>query len=196
MIFALDATEGNTSWPSGLALSLSASHARKVGLSVPDTPSLKEFQSQARLTSKASFFGCDNTEAPAIVYMPNHMVSYASNSSYSKLQWTGEEQHKMLQNGFDQLTEDDLPFCLSCLLSSRQKDVCESSSHPREEGRERVAWPIAMQDPCERCFSKYCWTPPEGHQLDSWETTSRAVDQVNQANFDGILASLLLSEDE
>jgi lysophospholipase len=208
VIFALDATEGNTSWPSGLALSLSAAHARREGLSVPETPNLEEFQTQERLTTKATFFGCyhggsdADAEAqpppPAIVYMPNHMVSYASNSSYGKLKWAMKEQEAMLQNGFDQLTEDDLPLCLSCLLSSRQKkddtSECEEDGEDGDGGGSEWKWPTPRRGQCERCFQKYCWTPPQGHHLDDWETTSRAVDEINEANFDGILASLLSSD--
>ena len=187
VIFALDATEGNTSWPSGLALSISASHARKVGLAVPETPNLREFQSQKNLTTKATFFGCYQREAPAIVYIPNHEVSYPSNFSYSKFAWTVEEQEAMLQNGFDQMTEGDLPLCVSCLLASRQKDSCDDTLTEEE-----LFWPISRRDQCEQCFHKYCWKTPEGHQNEAWESASHAVDAINRGNLEATLDALLL----
>lgn len=184
VIFALDATEGNTSWPTGLALSISASHARHVGLRVPDTPTLKQFAGDKNLTTRATFFGCHDVDMPAIVYIPNHEVSFPSNASFGKLQWTPEEQEAMLRNGFDQLTEDDLPECLSCLLTSRQKDNCGIVSKAEN------FWPREKVPQCERCFQKYCWIPDEGHNADSWESASNRVDEINTANFEGMLRSL------
>jgi len=187
VVFALDATEGDSNWPSGLALSLSASHARHVGLSIPDTPSLDTFVENKNLTNRASFHGCYDFDSPALVYIPNHEVSFASNFSYSKLQWDESEQYAMLQNGFDQLTEEDLPECLSCLLASRQHDMCservtrEVSDFWREDNVEK----------CTRCFNKYCWIPSEGYQLDDWERASKTVDDINKNNLESLLDGLL-----
>jgi len=86
-IIAVDASADTTySYPNGSALRTTFERAaileqnQDVRIRMPDVPSVNGFINGG-LNTRPVFFGCNNTDTPIIVYVPNYPWSYASNTS-------------------------------------------------------------------------------------------------------------------
>ena len=86
-IIALDNSADTTySWPNGSALRTTYERAlqletqQNVSIRMPVVPSTNGFVNDG-LNTRPVFFGCNETDTPIIVYIPNYPWSYASNIS-------------------------------------------------------------------------------------------------------------------
>ena len=86
-IIAFDASADTTySWPNGSALrttyerSLQLEQQQNVSIRMPQVPSINGFVNGG-LNTRPVFFGCNETDKPLIVYVPNYPWSYAANVS-------------------------------------------------------------------------------------------------------------------
>lgn len=117
-------------------------------------------------TTRPVFFGCYasdyltdqqiydrdlSTAPPLVIYLANAPISYDSNTSHFKLQYSTDEMEKMIQNGFDLATQSNDQIwskCVACATIQRENE---------RQGR----WDPT--DECQMCFDKYCW---DGKTLD------------------------------
>jgi lysophospholipase len=86
-IIAVDASADTTySYPNGSALRTTFERAaileqnQEVRIRMPAVPSVNGFINGG-LNTRPVFFGCNDTDTPIIVYVPNYPWSYASNTS-------------------------------------------------------------------------------------------------------------------
>ena len=95
------------------------------------------------LNNRTTFFGCNQTGVPLIVYIPNHPYTAYTNFSTFKLSYEDIEINSFLNNAMQEATGNgtNLPTCLACALTSR--------------ALQRAG--IAQSDQCEACFTQYCW---------------------------------------
>jgi len=111
---------------------------------MPSVPSVNGFINGG-LNTRPVFFGCNDTDTPIIVYVPNYPWSYASNVSTYQLAYTNDEAHGVVNSGMRSLTlngtVDNWPKCLACALSDR------SFSYTTEN----------RTSECQECFATWCW---------------------------------------
>ncbi|GKZ25456.1 lysophospholipase 1 [Aspergillus brasiliensis] len=155
VIFAIDSNNNNDgySWPTGE--SLIATYERTLAGYANDTsfPSIPDGNTFVNLglISHPTFFGCNSsnmtTPAPLIVYLPNHPVTYMSNTSTTDTTFNSSARDAMIDNGYNVATQangtldNEWSSCVGCAVLSRSLD------------RTHTAVPAA----CERCFQRYCW---------------------------------------
>jgi lysophospholipase len=150
-IIAVDASADTTySFPNGSALRTTFERAaileqnQDVRIRMPTVPSVNGFINGG-LNTRPTFFGCNDTDTPIIVYVPNYPWSYASNTSTYKLDYTKDEAHGVVNSGMRSLTlngtVEDWPKCLACALSDR------SFGYTAEN----------RTSECQQCFATWCW---------------------------------------
>lgn len=150
-IIAIDSSaDTNFAWPNGSALY--TQYQRASGLAqkynvtqrMPKVPSTRGFVNQG-LNARPTFFGCNDTTTPIIVYVPNYPWSAWSNTSTFMLEYSTEQASAILENGRRTLdlngTVSDWPTCLTCALIDNAVT---------ENGGQRSST-------CEGCFSRFCW---------------------------------------
>lgn len=93
-IIAVDASADTTySFPNGSALRTTFERVQifeqtqNVRIRMPEVPSVNGFINGG-LNTRPTFFGCNDTDTPVIVYVPNYPWSYASNVSTVSYQFT------------------------------------------------------------------------------------------------------------
>eukprot|EP00122_Pirum_gemmata_P000844 Pgem_evm2s752 len=116
-----------------------AEYSRKLGLPHPTVPTKEQFANPTNgLLNKTTFFGCFDKTAPTVVYIPHHIVTYATNFSTETFSYTDEEIMGFLQNGQSQiggqLGYKDLPVCIGCLLTNFMNHVSEECNQCIEYG--------------------------------------------------------------
>ena len=91
-IVAFDSSaDTNFSWPNGTALrttyerSIQLAQQQNVSIRMPAVPDANTFVNQG-LNTRPVFFGCNETDTPIIVYVPNYPWSYYANVSTVR-QW-------------------------------------------------------------------------------------------------------------
>lgn len=141
VLLANDNSNDVDGWPSGISLvaayNASQTSARLAGR-FPVVPAAGEFSTQ-----KAQFFGCNDTEAVTVVYLPNAEWTYASNTSTSQLEYSSTETIAMIANGNEvasQGEDDSWATCLACAIML--KEVGKAN----------------LPDGCDACLSEYCWS--------------------------------------
>ncbi|KAJ9301546.1 hypothetical protein DTO271G3_1681 [Paecilomyces variotii] len=117
---------------------------------MPYIPSVDTFLAKG-LNKRPSFFGCDDPEKLTIVYIPNVNITYPSNQSTYKQQYSPSEQLGMISNGValaSQPSSSNWGTCLGCAILSKT-----GSTLPGE---------------CTGCFNKYCYNDPSRakHKVD------------------------------
>ncbi|ODA83995.1 hypothetical protein RJ55_02513 [Drechmeria coniospora] len=152
VIFAIDGSaDTNTSWPNGTALV--ATYARSNGNDppanntlFPPVPDQNTFVNLG-LNRRPTFFGCDNSSTPLVVYIPNTPYTFLSNVSTFDLSYTDTERDQIVQNGYNVATmanatvDANWPACVGCAILARSF------------GRTKTKVPAK----CVDCFSRYCW---------------------------------------
>ena len=127
VVITIDSSSGDSKWPNGLSLQASYELAQNMGLPFPDFPVLEDFRANTRnVRDQATFLGCDQTESPLIVFLPNHATSFASNISSSDLLIPQDIVRPIVQNGYDSMLEDVL--CLGCaLVHAQNAKACKAA---------------------------------------------------------------------
>ncbi|WWC65337.1 uncharacterized protein I303_107955 [Kwoniella dejecticola CBS 10117] len=150
-IIAFDSSFDSTyTWPNGTALRTTFERAKILAentgteIRMPEVPSENGFINGGYNT-RPTFFGCNDTTTPLIVYVPNYPWSGAANTSTYQLSYTDAEAQTVLYNGMRSLTLngsiETWPTCFACALTDR------SFGYTREN---RTA-------ECQSCLDTWCW---------------------------------------
>ena len=105
------------------------------------------------LTSFPTFFGCNYTAGPLVLYLPNAPWTTYSNYSYTQPAFTDNQFDMMMGNQFNLATYgngafaegEGWPACLACGVIKRSLT--------------RVG--MEMPDVCTKCFERFCWNGEE-----------------------------------
>ena len=191
VVITIDSSSGDSKWPNGLSLQASYELAQNMGLPFPDFPVLEDFRANTRnVRDQATFLGCDQTESPLIVFLPNHATSFASNISSSDLLIPQDIVRPIVQNGYDSMLEDVL--CLGCaLVHAQNAKACKAAGTALEDCDLWEALPFGSPAECDTCMEKHCWVPggvaqPENYVFDE-AATERAARQMSKVTALGIL---------
>ncbi|WWD20845.1 phospholipase B [Kwoniella shandongensis] len=150
-IVAFDSSYDSTYiWPNGTALRTTFERAKILAertdtqVRMPEVPSENGFINGGYNT-RPTFFGCNDTTTPLIIYVPSYPWSYAANTSTYQLEYSNEEATQSMLNGMRSLTLNGTvptwPKCFACALSDRAFDYSSSN---------RTA-------DCQECFDTWCW---------------------------------------
>ncbi|WRT70853.1 phospholipase B [Kwoniella shivajii] len=150
-IIAFDSSYDSTYiWPNGTALRTTFERAKILAentgtqIRMPEVPSENGFINGG-YNSRPTFFGCNDTTTPLIVYVPNYPWSAAANTSTYQLEYSKTQAQDVLNNGLRSLslngTVATWPKCLACALTDRSFGYTSSN---------RTA-------DCQSCFDTWCW---------------------------------------
>lgn len=165
-IIAIDSSaDTEYSWPNGSALYTTYTRAaalareQNITLRMPEVPSTQGFVNGG-LNTRPTFFGCNDTTTPVIIYIPNYPWSTYSNTSTFQLKYNNSQALDMITNAQRTVglngTVSDWPTCLTCALVDNAVT---------ENGASRSAT-------CQSCFDRWCWN---GQDVN---TTSAAYEPV------------------
>lgn len=139
LIASDNSADTDFNWPNGTELRQTYLNALDEGLArMPFIPEPEIFVSEG-LNTRATFFGCNETETMFIVYLPNMEYTYASNTSTLMLQYDVDETRGMIGNGVaiaSQNGTEGWTFCLACAIAGRGEGAPEG---------------------CDSCFAEYCY---------------------------------------
>lgn len=150
-ILAMDnSADTDYSWANGSSLwtsyqkSLAQREKYNISTPMPIVPSTNGFVNGG-LNTRVTFFGCNETDKPLIIYVPNYPWNTYSNTSTLQLEYEIEQAAAMVENGRRSLemngTVDNWPTCLTCALMDRA--VIEDGGQRSED--------------CQKCFDTWCW---------------------------------------
>ncbi|BEJ13563.1 hypothetical protein CspHIS471_0307370 [Cutaneotrichosporon sp. HIS471] len=138
------------SWPNGSSLVTTYNRALKfqqdfgITIRMPKVPSTNGFVAQG-LNQRPVFFGCNDTEAPMIVYIPHYPWTGYSNSSTFQLQYDTPSALSQMENAMRSVTLNgtvsEWPKCLACAMSDRAFGY--TAANRTQE--------------CQACFNTWCW---------------------------------------
>jgi lysophospholipase len=106
---------------------------------MPYIPSVDTFISEG-LNKHATFFGCNEQDKLTIVYIPNVNITFQSNESTLKVQYSKNETDGMIANGLamaNQGGEKGWGTCLGCAIMMKTG--------------------TRLPTDCQACFQKYCY---------------------------------------
>ncbi|KAJ5097438.1 hypothetical protein N7456_008159, partial [Penicillium angulare] len=156
VIFAVDSLGSDSfdyDWPTGS--SLIATYNRTLinianDTSFPEVPDLDTFLNLG-LNAGPTFFGCKasalSTPTPLVVYLPNHPITYNSNSSLRTSNFTDTQRDNIIANGYNVVTQangtldEDWSTCVGCAVLSRSLNRTGTD----------------VPEACTKCFQRYCW---------------------------------------
>ncbi|KAJ9104240.1 hypothetical protein QFC19_004057 [Naganishia cerealis] len=137
-------------WPNGSSLHTTFQKAidqavtYNISLRMPPVPSTQGFVNGGYNT-RPTFFGCNDSSLPTVIYVPNYPWSAWSNTSTYMLEYSTEQALAIIDNGRRTLdlngTISNWPQCLTCAFMDNAVT---------ENGGTRSA-------ECEACFSRFCW---------------------------------------
>ncbi|KAL7420921.1 Lysophospholipase 1 [Cryptotrichosporon argae] len=150
-ILAFDNTADNDySWPNGSSLYTTYSRAQllaenqNVSIRMPAVPSENGFVNGG-YNSRPTFFGCNDTTTPLIVYVPNYPWSAYTNTSTYMLEYDNATALANMESAMRALTLNGTvatwPTCLACALTDRANGFTAAN---------RTAT-------CQSCFDTWCW---------------------------------------
>ncbi|OCF35914.1 phospholipase B [Kwoniella heveanensis BCC8398] len=150
-IIAFDSSYDTTyTWPNGTAVRTTFERAKQLaitqdtGIRMPEVPSENGFINGGYNT-RPTFFGCNDTTTPVIIYVPSYPWSAAANTSTYQLEYSDEQALEVMFNGLRSFTlngtVESWPRCLACALSDR------AFTYTAEN---RTA-------ECQSCFDTWCW---------------------------------------
>ena len=150
IIVAVDSSNDVVGYPNGSSLyqTYLRSLAKDIanGTAFPMIPDTNTFVNLG-LNLRPTFFGCNDTNSPFIVYIPNAPYTTFSNKSTTKVTYTYDERDAMIANGMLVGTQGngtanaEFRACLGCAILSRSFT------------RTNTTIPAA----CQTCFNSYCW---------------------------------------
>ncbi|WVO16912.1 phospholipase B [Cryptococcus depauperatus] len=150
-IIAFDSSfDTETIWPNGTALRTTYERAKilanheNVRVRMPEVPSENGFINGG-YNSRPTFFGCNDTTTPLIIYVPHYPWSYAANTSTYQLAYENNEATQVMYNGLRSLTlngtVETWPTCLACALTDRAFSYTSQN----------------RSSTCQSCFDTWCW---------------------------------------
>ena len=91
VIIANDNSADTNNYPNGTSLLMTYTEAKAAGLSrMPAIPPVSVFLSQG-LTTRPTFFGCNDTSKITVIYLPNQDYSFASNVPTAQVEYPKSE---------------------------------------------------------------------------------------------------------
>ncbi|KAF9517695.1 hypothetical protein BS47DRAFT_1359473 [Hydnum rufescens UP504] len=147
VILALDASADTTFfWPNGSSLVETQDRISKdpfKSVPFPTVPSDTNTFVNRGLNNRTTFFGCNQTGVPLVIYVPNHPYTAYTNFSTFQLSYEDIEINAFLNNAMREAAGNGttLPTCLACALTSRALQRAGT----------------AQSDQCKACFAQYCW---------------------------------------
>lgn len=163
-ILAFDNSADTTySWPNGTAMTVSYERGLAFqqqynvdSIRMPPVPSINGFVNGG-LNTRPVFFGCNETDTPVIIYVPNYPWSYYANSSTYKMAYDNDTAHAQMESSMRSLTlngtVESWPKCLACAFTDRAFGYTSEN----------------RSSECAECFSTWCWdgtdndTTPSGN---------------------------------
>jgi lysophospholipase len=146
VIFANDnSADTTTNFPNGTELMTTYMQALLVGLPFPFIPDANTFVSQG-LNIRPTFFGCNETNVPLVIYLPNTNISYASGIPTFQPTYSEADTRGLIQNGFDVATRSNSTQwaqCVACAIARRIGGFYGTSTSAE----------------CRSCFDTYCFKP-------------------------------------
>ena len=122
----------------GSALYATYTAARREGLSrMPAVPDNHVYVGED-LVSRASFFGCHDTNVATIIYMPDTTATLDTAENFA---FSPSDINTLIQAGTDMVTQSndsEWPMCVACAVM--HKAVTD------------------LPSVCTACLQKYCWT--------------------------------------
>ncbi|EGG07201.1 uncharacterized protein MELLADRAFT_106095 [Melampsora larici-populina 98AG31] len=159
IILAIDSTVNGHSfenpnvhgYPNGTTLyltSLKLQDPNYQGYAFPKVPNAMDGSfTSAGYDRRPTLFGCEDPNAPLILYLPNHFVSAQTDMPTMQTDYTWQEIDGFFQNGFHIATQSnssyvdpEWPACLACAMIEKQ----------------RIRNSQARTGQCSACFSRYC----------------------------------------
>lgn len=158
VIFAYD-NSANTkqNWPNGISIYRTylrqfSNVGKEYGFpQVPDNVTLVK----EGLDKRPTFFGCNSSDLknlrmipPLVVFIPNTMMSFPSNTSTFQLSYSNDQRNKIITNGYEVSSRNNMTLdanwggCVGCAIIRR---------HQERAGMEQ-------SDFCSKCFQDYCWS--------------------------------------
>lgn len=134
-----DNSNDELDYPDGAALvaAYEATQTGRLAGRFPQVPAAGEFS-----TARAQFFGCNDTAAITVVYLPNSDWTYASNVSTMQLTFSAAETAALIANGNEVATQGDDAAWAGCLACGLMLKEVGASSLPST---------------CDACLAEYCW---------------------------------------
>lgn len=140
MLVSDNSADTDYNWPNGSEIRTTYEQAQAQGLTLmPYVPDADTFVSEG-LNKRPIFFGCNETEAITLVYLPNSEYTYPSNTSTSQLIYSQAESEEMIGNGNEIATyggSDTWGTCLGCAIMLKTNTTLPSA--------------------CTACFDEFCY---------------------------------------
>jgi lysophospholipase len=108
-----------TNFPNGTELMTIYMQALLVGLPFPFIPDLNTFVSQG-LNVRPSFFGCNETNVPLVIYLPNTNISFSSGVPTFQRTYSETDTRDLIQNGLNIATRSNSTRwarCVACVIA-------------------------------------------------------------------------------
>ncbi|KAG8219070.1 putative lysophospholipase [Butyriboletus roseoflavus] len=159
-ILAIDASSDVNNFAAGDSLIATQDRAMLLSsaYSFPPVPTTTEEFTAQNLSTRPTFFGCDTTSTPLLIYLanggpPHNGEAPVTNTSTSQVAYDSSEIQAMLDQTFiiatqgypansSVATDPEWPACLACAIVDRARERAG-------ETRSGV---------CECCFARYCWS--------------------------------------
>jgi lysophospholipase len=144
-IIALDASNDVNAWPNGAALYTTyTEYENNTEFMMPAVPSPNGFINGG-FNTRPTFFGCNDTQGPLVVYIPNYPYSALTNITTMTLQQATNLTDDQLRSSLKTVTLNGTvgawPTCLACALTDRANNYSSASRSAN----------------CAKCFDAFCW---------------------------------------
>lgn len=116
-------------------------------ISFPEIPDVNTMIHQ-NLTKQPTFFGCNSTDTPLILYLPNSPWTSYTNYSAMKSSFTDNQLDLTFNNSFQLATygngtiDSEWPACLACATIRGSM----------------LRLGLDMPEQCTRCYDRHCWS--------------------------------------
>lgn len=150
-IIAYDASEDSEYlWVNGTNFLNTAKTAKQAGIPFPRVPASARTMVNLNITRNPTFFGCNYTEGPLVLYLPQAPWSGYVNYTYMQSAFSDTQFDLVMENQFNMATWGNgtvaggqtWPTCLACGVIKRSLT--------------RVN--MTLPDVCKQCFSQHCWS--------------------------------------
>ena len=146
LIFANDnSADTTTNFPNGTELMTTYKQAQLVGLPFPFIPDVNTFITMG-LNVRPTFFGCNQTGVPLVIYLPNTNISFPSGVATFTPTYSENTTVGLIQNGLNVATRSNSTQwarCVACAIARRIGGLFSTG----------------ISAECLSCFNTYCFTP-------------------------------------
>jgi lysophospholipase len=146
IIFSNDnSADITTNFPNGTEILTTSMQAQIVGLPFPFIPDVNTFVSQG-LNIRPTFFGCNQTNVPLVIYHPNTNISFPSGVATFTRTYSESDTRGLIQNGLNVATQSNSTQwarCVACAIARRIGGLYGTTTSTE----------------CRTCFDTYCFTP-------------------------------------